>query len=157
MDKKGFTLIEIVVVMAMFAIITSFAVFVSMGNLQGSNFRNERSRVISALYKARSAAINNVCLDECTGGKPHGIHFEDKEYTIFQGDDWDSREPSRDVVFEISGNISISGDLEDVIFDRLSGNVTVDPADKWTLSISDDTGHTSDITFNIEGQIQWTN
>lgn len=155
--QTGFTLIEILVVMGMIAIIASLGLFMSIGSFQGSNFRNERSNILSALYKARNQAMNNVCFGTCSGGAPHGVHFETSKFTIFQGVDWTSRTASVDEITEISPNIITTG-LTDVVFAQLSGNTSVTPIGVWDLTVTDtSTNQTSTITFNPEGQITWTN
>lgn len=154
-DNHGFTLIEILVVMGMIAVIASLGLFMSMGSFQGSSFRNERSNVISALYKARSQAINNVCVGAtCTSGISHGVHFETGKFTIFQGISWSdiSHDSGLDEIIEINPTIQITG-LVDVIFAKLSGDVSA----PGNLIMKDTGTNTSTISINSEGQITWTN
>lgn len=154
----GFTVIEIMVVVAIIVIIGSVTMATNMDSFRGYSFRDERDILINTLTRARSMAVNNMCFGEtCEGGKPHGIHFEADKYTIFQGSTWASRDGEVDEVIEINPVIEISTSLLlpfDVIFAQLSGDVLIGVLD---ITISDDTFHTSIISLNSEGQIKWTN
>jgi len=57
-------------------IITAFGLVMNMNAFRGFSFRNDRDTMVAALQKARSQAINNICLGTgCTDGKPHGVYF----------------------------------------------------------------------------------
>jgi prepilin-type N-terminal cleavage/methylation domain-containing protein len=154
--KSGFTLVEVLVVMGMVALVASLGLFVSMDSYRSSNFRGERSALINDLYKARSQALNNVCLGTCGGGAPHGVHFESGKYTIFQGESFLLRNPLFDEVTNTDNDISISGPT-DIIFSQLAGNVTVTPTGTWNILLTDNGTNLSTISLNSEGQLKWTN
>ena len=66
--SKGFTLMEVLVVIALLGVIFSLSVFISLDTYRGSSFRNERDTLVGVLQEARSEAMNNICIGgTCTG------------------------------------------------------------------------------------------
>ena len=159
--EQGFTLIEIIVVMAMLAMIGSLTLIASLQSFYSSSFRDERDAIVTTLFKARAQAVNNICLGAagaCTDGRPHGVHFAAGVYTIFQGASYATRDTIADQTFTPSYSISLApGSFSDVVFEQLSGDATTSPMGVWTLNLQDSTSKTSTITLNSEGQIIWTN
>jgi len=152
------------IVIVLLAVIGSFGVVMSMDSYRGFMFRSERDAAVAALQRARSLAVSNICEDtagaECVGGKPHGVRFEKKQYTIFQGSVFDGRdagEAAFDQVIPIdTGGVETdAGSPVDVIFDQLSGRIGSGSA--ADITISDQTGRASTISINEEGRIAWSN
>lgn len=153
--RAGFTLIEIIISVGLLAILGGLGLVMSMDSYRGHAFRNERDIIVSALQKARSQSISNMCQGDCTGGQPHGVYLEDNQYVIFQGENYETRASQYDeVIIAQTGTTKIEGPLRSVVFSQLSGQV----APSGIITISDKTGqHSSDIYVNSEGLITWTN
>jgi prepilin-type N-terminal cleavage/methylation domain-containing protein len=151
--SKGFSMIEVLVVIGMIVLVGGFALFVSMESYRGSAFRSDRDLLVSVLQHARAQAMNNICLGTCADGRPHGVHIQSDAYTIFQ--DEGSGYDEDDVLnasFESSTIVVKNPTTLDIIFDQLSGNTS--PS---TVTLTDAAGHSSTISVNAEGQITWTN
>jgi prepilin-type N-terminal cleavage/methylation domain-containing protein len=156
-NDKGLTLIEILIVIAILTLVLSLSLIFSMDDYRGYSFRDERNKIIGILEKARSQAINNICLDAtCDNGTAHGVHIVNNTLTLFEGDSWASRHSSIDESFEVSKTISISG-ISEVIFSQLSGDGTTTPKTISDIVLTDISGRTSIININTEGNISWTN
>ncbi len=167
-NKKGFTLLEVIVVIAILTVIGSFGLFMSMDNMWGDLFRNDRDMVVSALQRARSLAVNNMCFgpvasdpslclqpDYCCEGKKHGVHFDPtkREVVIFQGEDYEEGNSNNETLTFASHTVYIFGTVpQNVIFDRISGNVVDAPVN---ITLKDDNGHSSAIKVSAEGQIDF--
>jgi prepilin-type N-terminal cleavage/methylation domain-containing protein len=66
---RGFTLIEIVVVLAIVCIVCGVAVFASLDLLRLQTFRSERSHLETSLLRARARAMHGLCdKDVCVEG-----------------------------------------------------------------------------------------
>ncbi len=179
--KNGFTVIEICIVMALLAIVGALGLFMSMESLRGGAFRNDRDMVVSALQRARSLAVNNMCVgtipsdanlcsqpNHCCDGKSHGVHFYSKtdpnkgKIVIFQGLSFSSRDTAIDEAIEFD-NKTVYVDTAtsmDIIFERLNGNATstnITNATSTSVTITDGMGHSSVVEVNSEGRIDWTN
>ena len=146
---KGFSLIEILVVIGMLAIVGSFGLFLSMESFQHSIFKNDRDLLIDALYKARAQSVNNMCFGTCSGGQPHGVHIGNGAYTVFQGLSYTAGDPQNEVTAANPGT-TVTG-ATDIVFDRISGITT-----PVTLTVTSVNGQTSTISVRTEGGIGWT-
>ena len=160
----GFTLIEIIVVMGMLAAIGSLVSLASLDTWRGFLFRGDKDLVVNALQKARSQAINNICLGEvpvdqsqcslpeyCCDGKSHGVHFESGKYVIFQGTAYDPND-SKNEILTPEGNTQITNlTSSEIVFSQLSGDVDA----VWSINLKDNVGHVSTTTVNRAGRIDW--
>jgi prepilin-type N-terminal cleavage/methylation domain-containing protein len=158
---RGFTLIEVLVVMSLMVIVAGFGLIVSMESYRGDSFRTERDTLVATLQQARTQALDNMCFGaSCAGGKPHGVHLSLHQYVVFQGDSYATRDAALDTVTDAQyfGLATTSPSLTDIVFSQLAGTTTPNPIGVTTISLVDTTGqHTSVITINPEGQISWTN
>jgi prepilin-type N-terminal cleavage/methylation domain-containing protein len=159
-STQGFTMIEVMMVMGLLVIVSSLGLFMSMETLRGGSFRNDRAAAVSALQRARSLAVNNMCFGDegdCGDeGKPHGVHFGTDEVVIFQGDSYDADAIANEVIKFDSKTTKIgSGSADNIIFKRLSGDLA--GGGTGSVSITDGMGHSSVVEVNSEGRIDWTN
>ncbi len=168
-SRFGFTLIEILLVVAFFALIGGMALIGSLDSYRSFSFHNERDTLIPLFFKARNQAATGMCMGGgCTGGKPHGVYFgTPHSYTLFQGANYTTRDAVVDEVFT-AGNLDVAithpSGLQEIVFAPLSattsgfgaGSAPILGTTTWTLTIWDSAGHTSDVNFNSEGRIWWT-
>lgn len=158
LSQRGFTLIEILVVVSMMVIIMSFGIFFDMDKFRQNSFQADRDILISALQHARSQAISNICYGDTSicqeDGKPHGVYIESHQFTIFQGTDFANRNIVYDAILETEYDIAYSG-LTEVVFDQLTGDVV---SGAGSITMTDPlNSRSSVISINSEGQIIWTN
>ncbi len=147
--ERGFTLIEILIVLGLVGVIASFGVIMSYSSISRVNSSQERDLLVSLLLSgARAEALANI--DE----KDHGVHIQDDKYILFEGSSWGSATNKRDVirnsVVKITGPSGILPPF-DVIFTRLSGNVS---AGDGTITLTGN-GQSIDFTINKVGRINW--
>ena len=149
-SARAFTLIEILVVIGLLIVIGGFTAFVSLESYRSAIFKDDRSLLVSALLKARSQAINNMCFGAgCTDGLSHGVHIESGAYTVFQGTTYVPSDPLNETY---EGNpATVVGGMTDVVFEKLSGETTA-----GTITLGDTALHASTVTINSEGMITWS-
>ena len=153
--RKGFTLIEVILVIGLLLIIATFGLFFSFESFRGYSFHSDRDILVSLLQHVRSQAIGNTCRGSgCTDGKSQGIKIQNDKFIMFQGNSFDdlSTDHSLDVIVSTNSNVSHSGQ-DEFVFTQLSGDV-LDPGD---VTLTDLSGKTSTISINSEGQVIWTN
>ncbi len=144
-NNKGFTLIEIVIVIAILAVIFSFGLFISFDFYKSYSFGSEKNVIVSILQKARNQSLNNI------NQLPHGVHFEASPsltYTIFEGASFSSSSPNN-IPIGASYNVTIADLPFDVIFAQLSATST-----NRIITVTSN-GKSYDITINSEGRIDW--
>ncbi len=157
-DKnKGFTLVEILVAIAILAIILSLGIFLSFDFYKSRSLLSEKDIIISVLQKARNQSLNNI------NQVRHGIHFmEDSglKYIIFECKAESPQcvkyqENSADAVIAVYYGISISEPALpfDVIFEQLSGDCLNCNLEK-TITVTDGAKSYA-IKINKEGGIDW--
>jgi len=144
-------MLEMIVVMGIFALVGGTALFVSMETFHGSNFRSDRNLLAAALQHARAQSMNNMCLGAgCADGKPHGVKIlPDNSIVLFQGASYATRDASVDSVFHL--NIAAATGANEIVFSQLSGASVA-----TTVSVTDQAGHVSTMTISSEGRIAWT-
>lgn len=110
---KGFTLIEIAVVLAIITLLFAIGFFVDLSMDSRNSLGSEETTLISILEKARGEAMNNI--DHIS----HGVHVETNAYILFEGSNYAPSDTLNEVIKK-NKNISISG-LNDIAFKQLSG------------------------------------
>lgn len=119
--NKGFTLIEILIVIAILGIISSIVI------LNLSQFRNEQLLknttldVVSLLSKARQNTLSSV------NSTNYGVHFDGNQAVLFTGSIYSSNNATNEpivfdskVIIPTPSGLNIGGG-SDVIFERLTG------------------------------------
>ncbi|MDZ4243282.1 MAG: prepilin-type N-terminal cleavage/methylation domain-containing protein [Candidatus Omnitrophota bacterium] len=142
---SGFTLIEILVVLGLFVLLSALGLFLSMDVYRGNSLRSEKNMIISILQKARSRAMNNI------NQTKHGVYFQAGQYILFQGDAFNPDDDANNQEIKASNNISISFPPLPfgVVFSQLAATTT--PQD-ITL---DGQGFSFTIKINDKGRISW--
>lgn len=145
MRNKGFTLIEIIVVVAIMALLFSIGIIMTMDAYRGFGYRSERDVIVSVLERARSRAMANI--DQSAWG----VCYRNSNYVIFKGTT--CTETNSDLV-PVKVAVEIASDFEHkfpnpVVFTQLTGTTT-----PTSTKVVQDTA-SSTISINYEGTINW--
>lgn len=146
--ERGYTFIEVLVVVALVGVILGFGMIMSTSSIGRSSILSERDLFVSLLLRgARAEAIANA--DQVA----HGVHIDNSthQYTLFEGTSWSGATSMRTVAYtDPSIRISNTGG-NDIIFAQRSGNVSTGAG---TITFSKDV-QSLVITINSIGQIDW--
>jgi len=112
--KKGLTLLEVLLVIAIFAIIFAFSAPFALNFYRTQLIEETRSEVIFALQAAKHGAVLQK------NDSNFGVHFMAGNYTIFQGNSYANRIADQDEVFLVKNDIIFSG-LTDIVFLKQTG------------------------------------
>ena len=150
-EQSGMTVIEIVVVIGIFAILAASGLFLSMDFYRAYAANSELVTIVSSLGKARNQSLANL------NEKEHGLHIETDKYVIFEGAVvpavYDSGAASN-LDIPAGSNTTVSGPSE-IIFERLTGKARSESDDcPCTISFTTQ-GQTKEIDINSEGGIEW--
>jgi prepilin-type N-terminal cleavage/methylation domain-containing protein len=140
--KKGFTLIEILVVMAIFSVLFLLALFAGLDSYRSALSRSETGTIVSMLNKARSRSMANI--DQNTWG----VCDANATYILFEGSACTQGLAGNEEI-TASGAATVTGFATPVVFAELSGTTT-----PQTITVVQN-GRTSVITINNEGAIIW--
>jgi len=117
--KKGFTLIEVLISIAILALIT--AVILGIFRLFDENraLSSATAGVISVIEKARQLTLFSK------DSSQYGVHFDTNEVVIFKGDTFSAMDVNN-ITTKLHSkifieDISLNGGAPDLIFERLSG------------------------------------
>ena len=151
--ERGFTLIEVVIVLALVAFVANDALLISFDAYRANSYRNERSTFIALLQHARAQSMHSVCLAAvCSQAPAHGVAIRSGRYVLFEGASYASRTVDLDSIIDESP-LTVHAGISEVIFQPSSGHFFT-PGD---IILSAPDGHVSIITIGAEGQISWTN
>lgn len=137
---KGFTFVEVFVVVAIMAIIVSLGLVLSMDFYRAYAFSYEKDLIVALLRQVRSKAMANISQSS------HGITFNsaNHEYEILE-------DGLAVQTFRANDALSITWPTA-VIFNQLEGAC---PTCNLTIINLSGLGKTSEITINNEGRIDY--
>lgn len=150
-NGAGFTLVEMLIVLALVALLASFGLVVGIDSYQRSTFRGEGDVLAAMLQKARSRALANI--GQCN----HGVRFTEDSYTLFAEDDGvcDTQSAAGETT-NLEGAVIISGP-DAVVFVRLSGNARTGGGDA-VIILTDPNAPANAavrVTVGENGRIAW--
>ncbi len=140
--QKGFTILEIVIVVAMFAIIAIITMPVILSYFNVQNVDDAAATMIVTLRQARTQAMYQK------NDSAFGVKFTTSSYTLFQGSSYESRTLSEDLTTTLPVSITVSG-LSDVVFTKRTGI----PSTTGTITIQSGDS-TRSIQINSQGLIE---
>ena len=145
--QGGFSMVQLLLVLAIFLVIASMAV-PSLYQFQvGAQVDTVAAEVGQNLRRAQSRAV--VGYDNTNWG----VYFEEGEYTIYSGNDYNTRNSDRDEIYPYSNSVLIVNNFsDDIVFTRITGL----PNSEGTVTLSNimDSDQ-SIITINSLGVIEY--
>lgn len=144
----GFTLMEVLLVLAMLTIIASVTMIFSMSMYQSSLLAAERSSLVSVLQTARAHSMQNKL------GLAAGVAFDPTGfdgYVLFEGGDFVTSDINTRVPVAHQINISVVlGAPAQIVFTQLSGEASYDGG----IILQDTSRNAStSIAINYEGAL----
>ncbi|MCL4392982.1 prepilin-type N-terminal cleavage/methylation domain-containing protein [Patescibacteria group bacterium] len=121
-NNKGFTLIEILIVIVILAIISTTAVLSYITFLTDTNLQSSIQTISSIVKTAQDNSINSF------DGMPNwGIYFTKNSITLFEGGSYNSDNPTNKI-YTLPSDIGISNitptTSNPVVFDGPTGNLS---------------------------------
>jgi prepilin-type N-terminal cleavage/methylation domain-containing protein len=143
--NKGLTVIEVIVVVAIVAILVAVTLPQFSKMRENQAIKNAVADTVSVLNKARSYTLASVESSE------YGVHFQSDKVIIFKGTTYSTGIETVDIITPATiSTISLSGGGSDVYFSRLSGA----PSKTGTITISS-TNFSKVITISATGGVSF--
>ena len=145
----GFTVIEILVVLALVGFIASLGVTIGLDSYRRFLFYSERDTLVSILQRARSEALSNTGSAVASSSIFHGLFMAPENAVLFRGPSYALRDSGYDITTPLTAGIVRSG-ISEIVFAPLTGEVATSG-----IIILDDGVRNATITVNAEGGIMW--
>jgi len=149
--SKGFTLIEVLVVIGLAGLIAVVGYVSSIGAFQRNTFSTQREMAVSLLQRARSEAMANI------NQSAHGIAVTNTDFILFDdiNEDGDRDSGGAEDVFVIPRDSGVAQSGDDTFsFAQLSGN-ELDGGGSLTLTGKRANVDEAIITVDSNGRIDW--
>ncbi|MFA5932165.1 MAG: prepilin-type N-terminal cleavage/methylation domain-containing protein [Candidatus Paceibacterota bacterium] len=130
--KKGFTVVELLIVLAVIGIIFSIVLPQFSAIRENQVLKGAVNDIISSLNKAQSQTLSSV------NSSSYGVHFQSDKVIIFLGTTFLVNDMNETINIISPANISnvtlsgVSGNSGDIYFNRLSGI----PSKTGTITVS---------------------
>lgn len=115
--KRGFTFVEVVVVVGIIALMASISILGFQNYAQYQRYDQEIAAVKASLLDARSAARAAV------NDEAHGVKFLGSSIVLFSGDTYVAGDPQNETVTlrSITASTALTGGVTEVVFAKLTG------------------------------------
>lgn len=139
---EGFTLVEILLVFALFVIILGLTAPLTLSFVLRNDLDTTTAQVTQTLRRAQNLAAD---VDQDT---PWGIRLQNNQVILFSGASFDTRNSSLDETSDFSGTITVTGNNE-VVFNKLLGQ----PASPAFITLSNSLNQTRTVSINAAGLV----
>ena len=147
--KKGFTLIELMIVVALIIMFSALTLPMSFSFFQEATLKDQVRNLENSLRKAQAMAI--------TGREDSsaGVKITQSECIIFEGESYEKRREEADITIPFPVALSVSG-ADEIVFQKSTGLLAFPPVPpEEEVSIIVTFGDSSkEITINSQGKIE---
>lgn len=141
-SKVGFTLIELILVVAVISIVAASSTPIYSRFLLQNSVANTADQLIGSLRKAQIYSMMG------RQGSSWSVNYSSNTLTLYKGSSFAGRDSSFDETFSINPNVSISG-FTDINFARITGLPTPSGV---TITTSSGNNQTT-VTVNSQGVV----
>ena len=155
--KSGFTVIELVIVMAIVALLTGLTTINFIKPQTSATTQSAINTLIADIKEQQIKAMAGDSEDStgATPAQPHGIYLEANKYTLFRGASYNPSEPNNFAVnLETGLTLSTTFPSSQLVFTKRSGEITSYSAGSDTITVTNSqSGEQKTITINRYGAI----
>lgn len=142
--QKGFTFIELILVLALIALIAGVSLPVSL-HFQGStDLTLATNTVVHGLRRAQLLSRGSE------GDTSWGLSIQAENVTLFKGSSYATRDIAFDENSKISSSVTPSG-LQEIVFTKFTGELQT----TGTITLTASTSQIKNITINTKGNITY--
>lgn len=142
-QQTGFTLIEILLVMAIVTILTAISAPFYLSLSRGNDLDAATSLLAQDLYQAQSYSRNR------NQDSQWGVAVSGQVITLFSGSSYATRDTANDVVYTVPSSIAISGSSQ-IVYSKLYGL----PQSTASFTLTGG-GKTQTVVVNNKGMVEY--
>ncbi len=142
--NKGFTLIEVLLSLALIAVIVGIGAPVYQSLLTTNQSRITVDTMVNSIRRAQLLSQSGV------GDSAWGINLSTTTITLFKGASYDVRDETWDEVYEIPATVTVADSVE-LVFSKLRGA----PDFTGDIDFVSNTGVTSTVSINDRGIVSY--
>jgi len=120
-NKQGFTILELIITMGIFAIVASLTT-VNLTNSQRHTSLNSTTTTLISDLKQQQIKSMTGDTEGRSISSSYGIHFDSNQYVLFHGDSYNSSDTSNFTI-TLDSNFSFLN-LGNIVFSRINGEST---------------------------------
>jgi prepilin-type N-terminal cleavage/methylation domain-containing protein len=143
-NPLGFTLIEILLVIAIFSIV----VFAGLPLIRGIVFQNDLEMaslvVVSTLRQAENSSRNGL------EDSAWGVRINYPDLILFKGNNYSSRDTTKDLAYTLNSNLTFSG-LSEIVYSKMNAI----PSTTGNIVITNINNNLVTININAKGRISY--
>lgn len=145
--KKGFTLIEFMIVAALIIMFSGLTLPVGFNFYQESTLRDQAKNLENSLRKAQAVAMAG------RGDSNAGVKIiqEEQQYIVFEGESYEKRREGLDIIIPFPLVLSASG-TDEIVFQKSTGLPTFPEEERSIIIIFG--ASSQEITINSQGKIE---
>lgn len=141
--RKGFTIVELLVVIAVFAIFMGISQLGIMDYRTRGDLQTATYNIVEALRHAKANA------QQVQDDSKWGVKIDNSQVVVFEGDSYVTRNTNYDQVVKLPEGI-VAGGISEIIFEKVKGT-TLNSGD---ITLTNNTT-TNTITINAKGTITY--
>lgn len=142
----GFTLIELMIVVALIIMFSALTLPMSFSFFQEATLKDQVRNIENSLRKAQAMAITG------RGDSSAGVKITQSECIIFEGESFEKRREEVDIIIPFPVTLSISG-ADEIVFQKSTGLLAFPPEEEVSITVT--FGDSSkEITINSQGKIE---
>jgi len=142
--KRGFTLIEVLLSMALIAILTGVALPAYFTLFSKNDLDVAKNQAAQSLGRAAFLSLASE------GDTTWGVEISAENIVIFKGASYASRDEDYDETYPIASSITPSG-LTEIVFDKMTGL----PQSAGDIILTSTNGDIKTITINSKGAVSY--
>lgn len=139
----GFTIVELLLVVLLFAIIAATAIPIGTSSIGRNDFTNKVDEITSLI---KTAQLNTMVGKE---DSKWGVAVTASEVVLFKGETFATRDSAFDENFSIPGTVAITP--RELVFSKLTGN----PSEATTIVVTANNGESKTLSINEVGSIDF--
>lgn len=140
----GFTLVEIIIVLAVMALILAISAPVYRRSQMKNDLETGGAVIVQSLRRAQ------ILSQAVAGDSDWGVDIKKSQITLFKGSSYLARDFSFDETYDLPSSLDVSG-LSELVFNKFSGL----PQANGTITLKIDDNEIKNITINSQGMVNY--